>query len=293
MAIRVAESPADLRGACDAVRARGGRIGFVPTMGSLHRGHLALVEEARRRADVVVASIFVNPTQFAPTDDLARYPRDLDGDVRKLASAGTEVVFAPEVSALYAAGDETRVRVGSLAEPLEGRHRPGHFEGVATVVAKLLVLVGGCVAVFGRKDYQQLLVVRRMVRDLFLPVHVVGHVIVRDPDGLAMSSRNAYLSPDERTRALAIARGLDAAVRRFADGERNARTLEGLARQPIAAAADSIDYVEVRDPEELDPITGDVGGRALLAVACRIGSTRLIDNVVLGEDASPLGGGGP
>jgi pantoate--beta-alanine ligase len=181
------------------------------------------------------------------------------------------------------------VRVGALAEPLEGAFRPGHFEGVTTVVAKLLAVVGPCVAVFGRKDYQQLLVVRRMVRDLLLPVEVVGCRIVRERDGLAMSSRNAYLSSDERVRALGIVRGLDAAARRFAAGERDAGELERVAREPIERAGADIDYVEVTDADTLESIAYDVGERAALAVACHIGSTRLIDNVVLGEDPPPLG----
>ncbi len=180
---------------------------------------------------------------------------------------------------------------GALASPLEGAHRPGHFEGVATVVAKLLGVVGPCVAVFGRKDYQQLLVVRRMVDDLCLPVEVVGHPIVREPDGLAMSSRNAYLSPEERARALAIVRGLDAAATRFARGERSARALERAAREPIEAVATSIDYVEARDADTLATIADEIGARAVLAVACRVGTTRLIDNVVLGEDERPLAEG--
>jgi pantoate--beta-alanine ligase len=265
-------------------------VGFVPTMGALHRGHLALVEEAGRRARSVVVSVFVNPTQFGPREDFSRYPRDLASDLAKLAPLGVDLVFAPEVADMYPPGEETRVKPGALAEPLDGAHRPGHFEGVATVVAKLFGVIGPCVAVFGRKDYQQLLVVRRMVRDLCMPVEVVGHPIVREADGLAMSSRNAYLSADERARALAIVRGLDAAARRFAQGQRDARGLERAAREPIEGAATSIDYVEVRDADTLAPIQGDLGPRGVLAVACRVGTTRLIDNVVLGEDGPPLAG---
>jgi pantoate--beta-alanine ligase len=259
-------------------------------MGALHRGHLALVEEAKRRAPSVVVSVFVNPTQFGPHEDLARYPRDLASDLAKLAPLGVDLVFAPEVADMYPPGEQTRVKPGALAEPLDGAHRPGHFEGVATVVAKLFGVIGPCVAVFGRKDYQQLLVVRRMVRDLCMPVEVVGHPIVREADGLAMSSRNAYLSADERARALAIVRGLDAAATRFAQGQRDARELERAAREPIEGAATSIDYVEVRDADTLAPIQGELGSRGVLAVACRVGTTRLIDNVVLGEDGPPLAG---
>lgn len=284
---RVVRSVQELRDACDAARAAGGRVGLVPTMGALHAGHLALVREARARAALVVTSIFVNPTQFGPGEDFTRYPRDLDGDVRKLATAGADLVFAPAPGDVYPPGDDTRVHVGALTVPLEGAHRPGHFDGVATVVAKLFATAGPCVAVFGRKDYQQLLVVRRMARDLLLPVEVVGHPIVREPDGLAMSSRNAYLSVDERARALALVQGLDFAARRFAAGERDARVLEHVARASVEAVATSIDYVEARDADTLAPVAA-VEGRAVLAVACRIGTTRLIDNVVLGEDRPPL-----
>jgi pantoate--beta-alanine ligase len=286
---RVVSNPAEMFAACDVVRRRGERVGFVPTMGALHAGHVSLVEEAKRRAGFLVASVFVNPTQFGPSEDFARYPRNFDGDLQKLSSAGIHAVFAPETATMYPIDEQTRVRVGALAEPLEGKHRPGHFEGVATVVAKLFAVVGPCVAIFGRKDYQQLLVVRRMVRDLLLPVEVVGHPTMREPDGLAMSSRNAYLAPQERTQALCIARGLDAAARSFAGGERRVRELERIAREPIAGAATSVDYVELRDADTLAPFEDRIASRGLLAVACRIGPTRLIDNVVLGEDGPPLG----
>jgi pantoate--beta-alanine ligase len=278
----------DLTDLCHDARRRSDRVGFVPTMGALHAGHLALVREARRQAAFVVASIFVNPTQFGPSEDLSRYPRDLDGDLAKLVSVGVDAVFAPEPGELYPIGEETRVRVGRLAEPLCGRSRPGHFEGVATVVAKLFGVVGRSTAFFGKKDYQQLLVVRRMARDLFLPVDIVAVRTVREPDGLAMSSRNAYLSADERTRARALALGLDGAARAFAGGERRPRELERLAREPVDRAATSVDYVEVRDPDTLAPLDSEMGSRAVVAVACRIGATRLIDNVVLGEDPPPL-----
>jgi pantoate--beta-alanine ligase len=284
----VLKRAAEVRGACDAARNAGKSVGFVPTMGALHEGHLALARAMRQRASFVVASIFVNPTQFGPNEDLSRYPRDLEGDVAKLGSVGVDAVFAPAPAEIYPEGEQTRVRVGSVAEPLCGAFRPGHFEGVATVVAKLFAIVGPSAAIFGRKDYQQLLVIRRMTRDLFIPVDVVSHPIVREPDGLAMSSRNAYLSADERRRALALVQGLDAAVRRFAGGERRARELERVAREPVERVASSIDYVEVRADDSLDAVT-EVGTRALLAVACRIGATRLIDNVVLGEDPPPLG----
>jgi pantoate--beta-alanine ligase len=259
-------------------------------MGALHEGHLALAKEARRRASFVVCSIFVNPTQFGPNEDLARYPRDLEGDVRKLEGVGVDLVFAPDPAAMYIPGEQTRVRVAGLTEHLCGPHRPGHFEGVTTVVAKLFSIVGPSVAVFGKKDFQQLAVIRRMSRDLFFPIDVVGVPIVREPDGLAMSSRNVYLSPEERQRALGLSRGLAAAARAFAQGERRAGALRALAEASIAPVASSIDYVTVADVEAMTPVPDDAATseQALLAVACRIGGTRLIDNVVLGEDPPPV-----
>ena len=203
------------RTACDEARARGERVALVPTMGALHAGHLALVAEAQRRADFVVASVFVNPTQFGPKEDLDKYPRTLEADRQLVASAGGAGVFAPAPGLMYPPGDETRVRVGNTAGSLCGKHRPGHFEGVATVVTKLLTVTGRCVAVFGRKDYQQLAVIRRLVADLLLPTEIVGVPTVRESDGLAMSSRNAYLSAEARKLARAIPQGLSEAVRAF------------------------------------------------------------------------------
>jgi pantoate--beta-alanine ligase len=290
MTPRILPIPADFRAACDDARRQTARpIGFVPTMGALHEGHLALVREAKRRAPFVAVSIFVNPTQFGPNEDFSRYPRDLASDVAKLGTVGADVVFSPEPGAMYPEGEQTRVHVGALAEPLCGRFRPGHFEGVATVVAKLFALAGPSIAVFGKKDYQQLAILRRLARDLFFPVEIVGHPIVRESDGLAMSSRNAYLSPPDRQRALGLSRGLGAAWRAFAAGERRASALRGAARREVEAAADAIDYVEVADADSLALREGDasVGARALVAIACRIGATRLIDNVVLGEDPLP------
>jgi pantoate--beta-alanine ligase len=280
-------------------------------MGALHAGHVSLVAEARRRAGGFVAvTVFVNPTQFGPGEDLARYPRTLDRDMAACAEAGAAGVFAPEAGAMYPPGDETRVRVGATAAPLCGAHRPGHFEGVATIVTKLFALAGPCVAVFGRKDYQQIQVIRRLASDLFLPVEVVGAPTVREPDGLAMSSRNAYLSPDARGAAAAIPRALADACRAFAAGERRAGALAGIARARVEAMAGalddparpataeprpvSIDYVEVADPETLRVLGPgeEAGARALLALAVRVAGTRLIDNVVLGEEGPPVPGGG-
>jgi pantoate--beta-alanine ligase len=257
-------------------------------MGALHEGHLSLVRTAKERAPFVAVSIFVNPTQFGPNEDFTKYPRDLGADVAKLASVGADVVFAPDDKAMYPPGEETRVRVGRLAESLCGPVRPGHFEGVATVVTKLFAIVGPCSAVFGKKDYQQLAILRRVVRDLFLPIEIEAHPIVREADGLAMSSRNAYLSADERAKARALSRGLSSAAHAFASGERSARELVRLARAEIEPVARSIDYVEITDADSLVPIEGRAPERALLAVACRVGVTRLIDNVVLGEDPPPI-----
>jgi pantoate--beta-alanine ligase len=290
MSPRTVSSPFEFRDVCEGARRQTGKpVGFVPTMGALHEGHLSLVREAKRRAPFVAVSIFVNPTQFGPNEDFSRYPRDLAGDVAKLASVGADAVFAPEPSSMYPKGEQTRVHVGSLAEPLCGRFRPGHFEGVATVVAKLFALAGPSIAVFGKKDYQQLAILRRIATDLFFPVEIVGHPIVREADGLAMSSRNAYLSAADRGRALGLSRGLAAAWLAFEAGERVAGALQRLVRAEVERAADSIDYVEVADADSLAAFgaDGSVGDRALVAVACRIGATRLIDNVVLGEDPAP------
>ena len=285
----IVRTPDELRAKCNEARAAGRRVAFVPTMGALHEGHLALVRCARETTDFVVVSIFVNPTQFGPNEDFSRYPRDLEGDVAKLAPSGVTLVFAPDAGAMYPPGEETRVHVGSLAEPLCGAFRPGHFEGVATVVAKLFAIVGPCAAVFGRKDYQQLAVLRRMATDLFFPVQIVGHPIVREADGLAMSSRNAYLSAAERERALGLSRALRAASRAFDGGERSAAVIERLARAEVERSADTIDYVSVVDADSLARID-TIASRALVAIACRVGKTRLIDNFVLGEDSpSTLG----
>ncbi len=289
MTARVIETAAEFREACDGVRARGERLGLVPTMGALHSGHLALVEEARRRAACVAVTIFVNPTQFGPNEDFARYPRNLEADVERCRDAGASLVFAPPTREMYPEGERTRVRVSGLTDALCGPHRPGHFEGVATIVTKLFAVAGPCVAVFGRKDYQQLKVLERMARDLLLPVEVVGYPTVRDADGLALSSRNAYLSAAERERALAIPRGLSAAARAFAAGERRAGALRRLALDEITKAASRIDYVTIADPDTLEPLPDDATGgeRTLLAAAVFVEKTRLIDNLVLGEEKSP------
>jgi pantoate--beta-alanine ligase len=278
------------RHACDEARRRGEQVALVPTMGALHRGHQALVAEAAKHASFVAVSVFVNPTQFGPHEDFSRYPRDLDGDVQKSLEAGARGVFAPPPNEMYPAGDETRVHVGALAHELCGPHRPGHFEGVATVVAKLLILTGPSSAYFGRKDFQQLKVIERIVKDLFIPVNVVGVPTIREADGLAMSSRNAYLSAQARSAATAIPRGLTDAARAFAAGERRIGELVRLVRRHVEQIADSIDYIDAADPDTLRVFGPDqmAPDRTLLAVAIRTSGARLIDNMVLGEDSPPI-----
>ncbi len=276
----------EIRRACDGARLQGQRVGLVATMGALHEGHQALVRAARAQNDLVVGTIFVNPTQFAPGEDYERYPRDLERD---RSVFGVDLLFAPEPGSMYLAGEATRVRVDALAKHLCGPFRPLHFEGVATVVAKLLGIVGPCNAFFGKKDYQQLAIVRRMVADLFLPVEVSGVPTVRQSDGLAMSSRNAYLTAEDRVRASETCRGLRASMSLFESGERRCGVLREATAQRVERVATSVDYVSLADPDTLEPLREEsrVGERALLAVACRLGSTRLIDNVVLGEDTLP------
>jgi pantoate--beta-alanine ligase len=275
---------AELRERVAAWRAAGHRIGFVPTMGALHAGHLALVRRAGELAGRVAASVFVNPTQFGPGEDFARYPRDPEGDARLLAGAGCDLLFLPEVETIYPPGDATAVEVAGPALGLEGDHRPGHFRGVATVVVRLFNLVRPDLAVFGEKDAQQLAVVRRLVADLHLPVAVVAHPTVREPDGLAMSSRNAYLDPDDRRAAAVLHRALAAARRAIEAGERDAGRVRALLRETLAAEPRvAVDYAEVVDAETFRPLAGtaSIRGRVVLPLAARLGATRLIDNFQL------------
>ena len=273
----------DLRSWTRAQRAAGHRIALVPTMGYLHEGHLALVDEARRRADVVVLSIFVNPLQFGPAEDLARYPRDLPRD-RALASArGVDMIFVPDVAAMYPAGYEVRVNPGPASDRWEGAARPGHFTGVLTVVAKLFNLVEPAVACFGQKDIQQLTLVRRMVRDLDWSLEVATVPTVREADGLALSSRNAYLAPDDRKRAVILSRALKVAHLAWRAGETRAAALEACMRQELRREPQVIvEYIAVVEPEELAPVdTAD--NTTVVAIAGRVGGTRLIDNMLLAE----------
>jgi pantoate--beta-alanine ligase len=282
----VFRTPAAMRARAEDLRRDGRRIAVVPTMGALHEGHLDLVRVARGKADVVILTIFVNPTQFGPNEDLAKYPRDEAGDLAKARGAGIDLAFCPEAPAMYPPGAQTFVEVRELQKPLCGASRPGHFAGVATVVTKLFHATLPHLAVFGEKDYQQLAIIRRMVRDLDFPIEIVGVPIVREPDGLAMSSRNAYLSAADRNAALSLSRGLAAAEAAFKAGERDAAALLAAARAPIEAESLArIDYVELRDAEELTPIER-VERTAVLAMAVFVGpeakKTRLIDNRVIG-----------
>jgi pantoate--beta-alanine ligase len=283
-----------LQARADRERAAGRRIALVPTMGALHAGHVSLVKAARQRADLVWVSIFVNPTQFNDPRDLATYPRALAADLEMCRAAGVDVVFAPGVGEMYPDGADTVVEVGALAQPLCGVARPGHFRGVGTVVAKLLIAAKPHLAVFGEKDYQQLAVIRRMVRDLLLDVEIVGAPTVREPDGLALSSRNRNLDPEARRQATVLVRALDAAEAAVAAGLRDTAQLLALVRAEIAAAPRAeVDYAELRDPETLAAAPARLDGAALLALAVFLrppaggggASVRLIDNRVLQPQA--------
>jgi pantoate--beta-alanine ligase len=285
VAVKIVRSPRALQTWSMTERSAGRRVGFVPTMGALHAGHASLIARARRECDRVVVSIFVNPTQFGPTEDLSRYPRPFARDRRLCREAGVDVLFAPVPDAIYPAGDETWVSVEQLSQPLCGAFRPGHFRGVTTVVAKLFNIVQPSRAYFGEKDFQQLRVIQRMVSDLHMPVRVVPCPTRREAsDGLALSSRNAYLSPSERSSAAAVPAALRAA-------EEVIKSRPGVASSTVASAARNIlrripgarvQYVEVVDPETLQPLSR-VHGRALVALAVVVGKTRLIDNRLVGK----------
>jgi len=289
--MKICNTIEDMLSACRAVRHNGRRLGFVPTMGALHEGHLALVRAARASCDVVAASIFVNPTQFGPNEDLAKYPRNLEQDCEMLRKENVELLFAPSVQEMYPAGAVTWVTVESLSDKLDGRSRPGHFRGVTTVVAKLFHIVEPDAAFFGQKDAAQIAIIRRMVRDLNFPVEIVAGPTVRDPDGLAMSSRNAYLDPQQRQQALALYRSLLQVKKSWESGERDVAKLVAVGREEIAKEESvRLDYLEIVDPNNLDPLESlslnksAVG--ALVAVAAYVGTTRLIDNILLGEPST-------
>ncbi len=272
-----------MRGASRAVRKTGQRLGFVPTMGALHDGHLSLVRAAKAQSHVVAASIFVNPTQFGPNEDFSKYPRSLERDCDLLQKEGVNFVFTPAVEEMYPPGGATFVAVEGLSDKLCGKSRPGHFRGVTTVVAKLFNIVEPDIAFFGQKDAAQVAIIRHMVGDLNIPIEIAVCPIVREVDGLALSSRNAYLDPQQRKTALVLSRALQKVKSIFDSGEKSALVLlaaglEAFAREPSVR----LDYLEIVDPENLEPL-GKIDKSALVAVAAFVGTTRLIDNVVLTE----------
>ena len=279
--MKIFSTIAETRAECRGARANGTRLGLVPTMGALHEGHLSLVRAAKAQCDTVAVSLFVNPTQFGPTEDLAKYPRPFERDRELLEKEGVAILFAPSVDEMYPKGEITRVVVEGLSDKLDGRSRPRHFRGVTTVVSKLFHIVEPDVAFFGQKDAAQSAIIRRLVRDLNFPVGIVICPIVRDPDGLAMSSRNAYLNPKERQRALVLHRSLDLAEEKFRSGQENVAQLIAAARDVFAREPQvRLDYFEIVDPDTLDPVE-HIQQPALVAVAAYVGSTRLIDNVIL------------
>jgi len=282
--MRIVRSIPELRVALKAVRDSGQSIGFVPTMGFLHEGHASLIRQSTARCDTTVVSVFINPTQFGPGEDLARYPRDLERDQNLCLRLGVGTLFMPEPAEIYPTGFATSIEVGPMGDALCGQFRPGHFRGVATIVTKLFNLVQPDLAFFGQKDLQQTSIIRRVVKDLNLPVDILVAPTVREADGLALSSRNAYLSPKARQLALGISRGLFAAERRFQEGERDAGILAAMTRQELRGM-DAIQYCEVVDPLTMDILSGAVGRPAALCVAVVLDGTRLIDNVLL----SPTG----
>lgn len=279
--MKVHATIAGMRTDCRAIRGAGRRLGLVPTMGALHEGHLSLVRAAKRSCDAVAASIFVNPTQFGPNEDLSQYPRSFDRDSAMLESEGIDLLFAPTVEEMYPVGATTWVTVDDLSSKLDGGSRPGHFRGVSTVVTKLFHIVEPDAAFFGQKDAAQVAIIRRMVRDLNLSVEIVACPIVREPDGLAMSSRNAYLDPQQRKQALVLHRSLRRVVELAQNGERSAAKLIAAAKVVLTSEPSvRIDYFEIVNADTLDPVQ-EVFPSALAAVAAYVGTTRLIDNIVL------------
>ena len=286
----VARTIAEVRLAVREARARSQIVGLVPTMGALHEGHVRLIEASRTESDFVVVSIFVNPTQFGPNEDFSRYPRTFDADLEKCEAGGASLVFAPGVEELYPANfAKTYIDLPNVSTVLEGASRPGHFQGVATVVMKLFQIVLPDYAYFGEKDFQQLLVIRRMTADLNVPVEIRGVPTVREPDGLAMSSRNRYLNPEERLAAASLSAALREASAAVLAGERDADRIRQILRSSIEfESLAKIDYVEVADPTTLAPVSRIVDGTGAVALlAVRIGSARLIDNAMLGDRHQP------
>ena len=276
--MKVIETAKQMQETSRRIRSSGKTIAFVPTMGFLHDGHLELLRQGRQRADTLLLSIFVNPTQFGPTEDYAKYPRDMEGDLKKAEGAGTDIVFAPPVSEMYPEGSQTTVKVKNLPEHLCGLTRPGHFEGVATVVGKLFNITMPHVAIFGQKDFQQLAVIRRMAADLNMDLEIIGVPTVREPDGLAMSSRNKYLNPEERKSALCLKKSIDMALAMIKAGERDPGKIKAAVRDLISSHPyTDIDYASICDPLTLDDLN-IIKEKALLALAVKVGKTRLIDN---------------
>jgi pantoate--beta-alanine ligase len=279
--MKICNTIKEMGSACRAAKRDGKRLGLVPTMGALHEGHLSLVRAARARVDIVAVSIFVNPTQFAPNEDFSKYPRRFENDRELLEKEGVELLFAPSIEEMYPPGAVTYVTVEGLSEKLCGKSRPGHFRGVTTVVSKLFHIVEPDAAFFGQKDAAQAAIIRRMVRDLNFPVEIVVCPIVREADGLAMSSRNGYLNPQQRKSALVLYRSLTHVQELFERGERDASKLAPAAEQAfVAEPSVRLDYFEIVNPDSLDP-EEDVSHGALVAVAAFVGTTRLIDNIVL------------
>jgi pantoate--beta-alanine ligase len=282
--MKLIESVAEMQQLALQTRGEGKSIALVPTMGYLHAGHASLMHEGRKRCDLLVTSIFVNPTQFGAGEDLDKYPRDMERDKAIAATEGVDIIFSPGAGEMYPAGYQTWVDVDRLSLPLCGASRPGHFRGVTTVVCKLFSIVQPTLALFGMKDYQQLAVIRRMTSDLNLPVEIVGMPIVREADGLAMSSRNAYLSPENRIKALCLNRAIQSALEAYRGGERDVVALDRIAREQITAANEAqIDYLEFRNGVSLE-LQKQADDQTLLALAVKIGTTRLIDNCIIGED---------
>jgi len=279
--MKIFSTISDARSTSREVRLGGKRLGFVPTMGALHAGHLSLVRAAKAGCDAVAVSIFVNPTQFGPNEDFAKYPRPFESDCAALDKEGVDIIFAPSVEEMYPKGETTWVTVEGLSEKLDGASRPGHFRGVTTIVSKLFHLIEPDIAFFGQKDAAQLAVIRRMVRDQNFPVEIVSCPIVREPDGLAMSSRNAYLSAEDRRRALVLNHSLREVEKEFRGGQIAAPRLRSAGRAVIAQEPQvRLDYFEIVDPDTLDPVDR-ISQPTLVAVAAYVGSTRLIDNTAL------------
>ena len=280
--MNIITDPRELQKQCLTWRSEGLTIGLVPTMGYFHEGHLALMDRARPLCDKLIVTLFVNPTQFGENEDLNKYPHDLDGDSAKAQSRGTDLIFAPESSAMYEEDHAPWVDVPELGKHLCGASRSGHFKGVCTVVTKLFMLTQPDVAVFGRKDWQQLAIIKRMVRDLNIPVQIIGHEIIRESDGLALSSRNAYLTEKERAAAPSIRKGLVKMAEMVKNGERNAEVAKAFLHNEYASTLPmgTVDYIELVDPDAIEPIE-IITGSTLAAVAVRIGKARLIDNILI------------